>query len=78
MASEETSAYTTRGRTARHRGSYNSGVRAEVLFRASICRARADGFYENRAQEITEITNSLKALAKELSVPILALSQRTT
>ena len=30
---------------------------------------------ENRVQEVTEITNQLKALAKELSVPILALSQ---
>jgi replicative DNA helicase len=30
---------------------------------------------ENRVQEITEITTSLKALAKELSVPIIALSQ---
>jgi replicative DNA helicase len=30
---------------------------------------------DNRVQEITEITTSLKALAKELNVPILALSQ---
>jgi len=30
---------------------------------------------ENRVQELTEITTGLKALAKELSVPILALSQ---
>ena len=30
---------------------------------------------ENRVQEITEITTKLKALAKELTVPILALSQ---
>lgn len=30
---------------------------------------------ENRVQEITEITTKLKALAKELNVPILALSQ---
>jgi replicative DNA helicase len=30
---------------------------------------------ENRVQEITEITTSLKALAKELNIPILALSQ---
>ena len=30
---------------------------------------------ENRVQEITEITTKLKALAKELAVPILALSQ---
>ncbi|MEM6382408.1 MAG: replicative DNA helicase [Pseudomonadota bacterium] len=30
---------------------------------------------ENRVQEITEITTGLKALAKELDVPIIALSQ---
>jgi replicative DNA helicase len=30
---------------------------------------------ENRVQEITEITTKLKSLAKELNVPILALSQ---
>jgi replicative DNA helicase len=30
---------------------------------------------ENRVQEITEITTGLKALAKELSTPIIALSQ---
>jgi replicative DNA helicase len=30
---------------------------------------------DNRVQEVSEITNGLKALAKELNVPILALSQ---
>ena len=30
---------------------------------------------DNRVQEISEITQGLKALAKELNVPILALSQ---
>jgi replicative DNA helicase len=30
---------------------------------------------ENRVQEITEITTNLKALSKELNIPILALSQ---
>lgn len=34
-----------------------------------------DGRYENRTQEISVISRSLKALAKELNVPILALSQ---
>ncbi|HAJ45211.1 MAG TPA: DNA helicase, partial [Alphaproteobacteria bacterium] len=30
---------------------------------------------ENRVQEVTEITKGLKTLAKELNVPIVALSQ---
>ncbi|HEY1721687.1 MAG TPA: replicative DNA helicase [Magnetospirillaceae bacterium] len=33
------------------------------------------GRFENRVQEISDITRGLKALAKELDVPILALSQ---
>jgi len=33
------------------------------------------GYGDNRANEISEISRSLKALAKELSVPIVALSQ---
>jgi len=31
--------------------------------------------HENRVQEVTEITQGLKALAKDLNVPVLALSQ---
>jgi len=36
---------------------------------------KASNFKEGRVQEISEITQGLKALAKELSVPVLALSQ---
>ena len=36
---------------------------------------RASGTVENRVQEISQITRGLKALAKELNVPIVALSQ---
>ena len=36
---------------------------------------RALNYKDNRVQEISEITQGLKALAKELSVPVLALSQ---
>ena len=32
-------------------------------------------YSDNRVQEVTEITTSLKALAKELDIPIIALSQ---
>ncbi|HEX2150941.1 MAG TPA: replicative DNA helicase, partial [Stellaceae bacterium] len=35
----------------------------------------AKGGQENRVQEISEITRGLKAIAKELNVPVLALSQ---
>ncbi|WP_262695299.1 replicative DNA helicase [Kordiimonas aquimaris] len=40
-----------------------------------LLRGSAKGGNENRVQEISEITRGLKGLAKELHVPVLALSQ---
>ena len=44
-----------------------------VIDYLQLMSATGDG--ENRATEISEISRSLKALAKELSVPVIALSQ---
>jgi replicative DNA helicase len=47
----------------------------DVLFIDYLQLLSGSGKSQNRVQELTEITTSLKALAKELSVPIIALSQ---
>ena len=50
------------------------GVRLIVVDYIQLMRANSNK-NEGRVQEISEITQGLKALAKELGVPILALSQ---
>ena len=54
-------------------------VGASKMNDAPACReaiaAGIDALGENRVQEISEITRSLKIMAKELNVPVITLSQ---
>jgi len=51
------------------------GVSLVVVDYIQLMRAPNSNRNDNRVQEISEITQGLKALAKELGVPVLALSQ---
>ena len=51
------------------------GVSLIVVDYIQLMRAPSSNRNENRVQEVSEITQGLKALAKELKVPVLALSQ---
>jgi replicative DNA helicase len=47
----------------------------DYLQLAKATRGSKNGGYENRVQEISSITKDLKALARDLNVPVLALAQ---
>ncbi|PJN96279.1 replicative DNA helicase [Amaricoccus sp. HAR-UPW-R2A-40] len=47
----------------------------DALFVDYLQLAKASGRSEGRVQEVSEITQGLKAIAKELNVPVVALSQ---
>ena len=51
------------------------GLELIVVDYIQLMRSTGDRKNESRVQEISEITQGLKALAKELDVPVLALSQ---
>ena len=51
------------------------GLSLVVVDYIQLMRSSSSNKYDGRVQEISEITQGLKALAKELSVPVLALSQ---
>jgi replicative DNA helicase len=62
-------------RTRARRLKRQHGLSLVVVDYLQLLRPTADSRPESRVQEIAEITRSLKALAKELSVPVVALSQ---
>lgn len=51
------------------------GLNFLVIDYLQLMSAGKQGYNSNRVQEISEISRSLKALARELRIPILALSQ---
>lgn len=68
------SALEVRARSRRlHR--QNNGLGLIVVDYLQLMSSNAGKASENRATEISEISRSLKALAKELHVPVIALSQ---
>ena len=62
-------------RTRARRLMRTKGLGLIVIDYLQLLQATAGKKVENRVQEVSDITRQLKALAKELSVPVLALSQ---
>ncbi|MBT3791975.1 MAG: replicative DNA helicase [Rhodospirillales bacterium] len=62
-------------RTRARRLKRQHGLSMIVVDYLQLLRATLDRSSENRVQEVSEITRGLKALAKELNVPVVALSQ---
>jgi replicative DNA helicase len=62
-------------RTRCRRLKRTKGLDLIVVDYLQLMRPSAGTRQENRVQEISQITQGLKALAKELSVPVMALSQ---
>ena len=65
------SALEMRAKSRRLRAEHNLGL--VVVDYLQLMRGRADS--DNREQEISDISRSLKSLAKELNIPVIALSQ---
>jgi replicative DNA helicase len=62
-----------RTRARRLKRKYNLGLL--VVDYLQLLRGVGKSSSENRVQEVSEITQGLKAIAKELNIPVLALSQ---
>ncbi|MBI1216128.1 MAG: replicative DNA helicase [Alphaproteobacteria bacterium] len=62
-----------RTRARRMKRQHNLGM--IVIDYLQLCHGSGGGRQENRVLEISEITRGLKSIAKELEIPVLALSQ---
>ncbi|HZT52616.1 MAG TPA: replicative DNA helicase, partial [Stellaceae bacterium] len=62
-------------RTRARRLQRQHGLDLIIIDYLQLLRGTGEGRQENRVQEISEITRGLKTLAKELNVPVIALSQ---
>jgi replicative DNA helicase len=62
-------------RTRARRLQRQHGLDLIIIDYLQLVRGTGDGRVDNRVQEISEITRGLKTLAKELNVPVIALSQ---
>ncbi len=62
-------------RTRARRMKRQKGIGLIVVDYLQLLQGTAKGGNDNRVQEISEISRGLKTLAKELNVPVLALSQ---
>jgi replicative DNA helicase len=62
-------------RTRARRLKRQQGLGLIVIDYLQLMRTAGDSRPDNRVQEVSEITRGLKAIAKELGVPVLALSQ---
>ncbi len=62
-------------RTKARRLQMEHGLGLIVIDYLQLMESRGKGREENRVQEIAEITRGLKGIARELNVPVLALSQ---
>lgn len=62
-------------RTKARRLQTEHGISLLVIDYLQLMQGRSSGGSDNRVQEVSEISRNLKILARELNVPVLALSQ---
>jgi replicative DNA helicase len=62
-------------RTKARRLQMEHGLGMIVIDYLQLMESRSKGGQENRVQEVAEITRGLKSIARELNIPVIALSQ---